>query len=147
MAEALTIASGAAGLVSLGITICHGLLEYYASYQSFEDDVAKMCRSIQALSELFALIQASIKNSTFSGTIVAEVEDSIGRCKDGIKELRTKLNEIKAVVPPNVGWKEKAKASFQRTLFPFREGTLVKLRSVSCELQDHLSLTLQLLQM
>lgn len=44
--EPLGLSSGAAGLISLGISVCQGLLDYYRSWKYAEDQVAYMYESI-----------------------------------------------------------------------------------------------------
>ena len=139
------VASSVAGVVSLGITICHGLLDYYDSWKDAEQDFTRMRKFISTLSKTFVLLETSIRRPKVNPVVVAQVEENIASCEGGIEQLGRKLDEIK-VNTPQAGWKGKAKESLRRSLFPFKEATLVKLRSISYELQDHLSLTLDLLQ-
>lgn len=144
--DPLSIAASAAGLLSIGITICKGLLDYYKSLKDAEDDIARMYTSIEALTKTLILIQSSIQHKSFNSDIVIRVEESIASTQDGIESLRKKLDKIK-VIPQQEGWRNKTKAQFRKKLFPFKESTLAKLKELGNELQDSLSIALDVLQM
>ena len=143
--EVLGIASGAAGIISLGIAVCQGLLQYYGSYKDAESDVADMYESIEALARILQVLLPALDNEGLDRNVVAVVEKSVLSCQQGIEKLRKKLNKAK-VTPLRPGWREKTKIQFQKTLYPFKENTLMKLKAIGSELRDHLSLALDVLQ-
>lgn len=143
--EVLGLSSGAAGLISLGITVCQGLLDYYHSWRDAEDQVAHMYTSIDALTETFRLLGSAIENKVFSRDSVQRVEESIRSAERGLESLRKKLEKIR-LVPLQLGWKAKGMAQFRRTLFPFKESTLAKLKELGIELRQDLTLALEVLQ-
>lgn len=144
--DPLSIAASATGLISLGITVCNGLLEYYSSWKDAEEEVSRMYNSIEALTKTLILIDLSIQHKSFNCDIVVRVEESIASTQRGLDSLRKKLEKIK-VVPQQEGWREKTKAHFRRAVFPFKESTLVKLKELGNELRDNLSIALDALQM
>ena len=143
--EALGLSSGAAGLISLGLTVCQGLLDYYHSWKDAEDRVTQMYASIEALGETFRLLESAIEPKVFSRRSVQRVEESIRSAEMGLQSLRKKLDKIR-LVPLQTGWKAKGMAQFRRTLFPFKESTLAKLKELGIELRQNLSLALEVLQ-
>lgn len=143
--EALGLSSGAAGLISLGLTVCQGLLDYYHSWKDAEDRVTQMYASIEALSETFRLLESAIEPEVFSRRSVQRVEESIRSAERGLQSLRKKLDKI-CLVPLQTGWKAKGMAQFRRTLFPFKESTLAKLKELGIELRQDLKLALEVLQ-
>ena len=142
--EALSISSGVAGLISLGITACQGLLDYYDSWKNAESNVTSMYTSIQALTKTLKLLELAVQHQTFHPDIVIRVEDCIKSAHNGIQSLEKKLNKVR-LVPAQDEWRAKAKSQFHRALFPFKESTLVKLNELGNELRDDLSLALNLL--
>lgn len=144
--DPLSIAASASGLLSVGITVCHGLLEYYSSWRDAEDDVSRMYNSIDALNKTLILIDLSIQHKSFNRDVVVRVEESITSTQRGLESLKKKLDKIK-LVPQQEGWREKTKAQFRRAVFPFKESTLVKLKELGNELRDDLSIALDALQM
>ena len=134
MVEALGVAASAAGLISLGITLCQGILNYYGSWKDAESDVQRMYTSTESLTKTFILLKLSIDNKKFNRDIVTRVNECIDDCEDGINDLKKKLKKVEAVSLDD-GWSGKAKAQFRRTLYPFKESTLVKLKEItSCEI-------------
>jgi len=146
MAEAFGIAASITGFVSLGLTVCQGLLTCYGSWKDAPADVERMRESIKALNDTFKVLGTFIKNKKFSSGIRNVVKQSIESCAGGLKLLESKLDKIK-VTPESDKWNEKAKAQFRRSLYPFRESTVEKLMRIANELRNNLSVALQALQM
>lgn len=137
MAEALGIASGVAGLISLGITLCEGVITYYTSYKDRNDSVARMYASVEMLNKTFALLNSAMNNKSLNLSIVAHVEEIVDSCSDGLKSLQKKLDKIKQ--NPN--------SKLAKVTYPLKESTLVKLIEISNDLRDNLALALNVLQM
>src|SRR5687768_12785385 len=49
MADGLSVAANLAGLVSLGIEVTNGLLDYFETYRSRESDLAQTTKKLHAL--------------------------------------------------------------------------------------------------
>ena len=143
--EALGVASGAAGVLSVAITVCQSLLEYYHSWKDAEDNVAKTYVSVEELTKILKLLATAIESKEFSGEIVSQIQDSIQSAAESLRSLGKKLDKVR-IVTLQKDWKDKAKAQFRRTLYPFKESTLVKLRELTSEARNNLSIALNLLQ-
>ncbi|KAL8705510.1 MAG: hypothetical protein Q9201_001385 [Fulgogasparrea decipioides] len=107
----------------------------------------RMYSSIETVTKSFAILKDTLGRPCYDARVVRRAEESIEMCKDGIGCLHKKLKKIQ-VTPQKAGssWNSKAKAHLQRALYPFKESTLVKLKEISSELQDHLGLALSILQ-
>ena len=125
--------------------MCQSLLDYYHSWRDAEDNIAKTYVSIEELSKTFRLLATAVEYKEFNSEIVDQVRDSIGSAEGSIHSLEKKLDKVRVVALQD-GWRGKAKAQFRRTLYPFKESTLAKLRELSSETRDNLSLALNLLQ-
>ena len=143
--DALSVSAGAAGFISLGITVCQGLLDYYRSWKDAEDQVAQMYASIEALTETFRLLESAIQSQVFNHATVQKVEESIRSAERGLQSLQKKLQKIQ-LAPSQPGWKARGMAQLRRSLFPFKESTLAKLKELGIELRQELSLALEVLQ-
>ena len=93
----LSIAAGTAGLLSTGITICNGLLDYYGSWKDAEEDVRRMYSSTEALTRSLILLQLAIQHKTFYPDIVLQVEESIASTQHKLNKLKRKLDKIKII--------------------------------------------------
>ena len=142
--EALGIASNIAGLIDLGFSVCHGLWLYYGAWKDAEQDMRKMYTSIESLTKTFAVLKDAMSRPCFDVRTIKRIEECVAMCEDGINCLHKKLKKIRTTSPMGSSWK--LKAHLQRALYPFKESTLMKLREVTSELQDQLSLALNVLQ-
>lgn len=92
--EPLGLSSGAAGLISLGISVSQGLLDYYRSWKDAEDQVAHMYGSIEALTETFSLLGSALGSKVFTPAAMQKVETSIRSAESGLHSLRKNLDKI-----------------------------------------------------
>ena len=140
--EALGVASNVAGLIDLGFSVCHGLWTYYNTLRDMEQDVKRMFNSVESLTKTFAVLKNTLNRPGFDASVVQRIEECVGMCEGGILCLHKKLKKIQTSPQAGSKWHNKVKAHVQRSLYPFKESTLVKLREVGNELQDHLRLAL-----
>lgn len=146
MAEALGIASGVAGIVSLGIEVCQGLLEYYNSWKDAESEVMTTYNSMQDLTKILLIVKSTLNNQGLTSKIIVKTHDSIALCEGGIANLSKKLQKIQVIsLRDTVG--ERLLSQARRALYPFKKSTLIKLQEIVGDLQDRLHLTLTTLDM
>lgn len=146
MAEALGVASGVIGIVSFGIELCQGLLEYYNSWKDAESEVITTYNSIQDLTKILLLVKSTLDDQDLKSEIIVKVHDSIALCEGGIADLSKKLQKIKIVsVRDTIG--ERLLSQARRALYPFKKSTLIKLQEIVEDLQDRLHFTLTILDM
>ncbi len=145
MTDPFSVASGAVGVVTLGVTICQGLLQYYSSWKGSQKDVAAMCASLEGLSKTFRLLESTISDRRFNQAIVGRVTASIELCEAGVNELDAKLSKVKKTAVKGVD--DQIRSQFRRALYPFKESTLLNLRETISDLRDNLSLAISTLQL
>lgn len=143
--EAFGAASASAGLISLGITACQGLLVYYRSWKDADETVNNMYGSIEALTRTFMVLERSISSPTLNKDAIQRVNESTESCKHGISALNKKLAKIKQQTN-QASWKERSWARLKGTLYPFKESTLIMLKERCNDLRDNLTLALIALQ-
>lgn len=146
MAEALGVASGVVGIVSFGIELCQGLLEYYNYWKDAESEVITTYNSIQDLTKILLLVKSTLDDQDLKSEIIVKVHDSIALCEGGIADLSKKLQKIQIFsVRDTVG--ERLLSQARRALYPFKKSTLIKLQEIVEDLQDRLHFTLTILDM
>ena len=143
--EAFGTTSAAAGLVSLGITACQGLLSYYRSWKDTDGSVKNMYGSMEALSRTFMVLERSISSPTLNEDAVERVNESMKSCEQGISTLSKKLAKIRLQTNQD-SWKGRSWARLKGTLYPFKESTLMMLMERCNELRDNLILAVAALQ-
>lgn len=95
MSDPLSVTASAAGLVSLGLTVCSGLLEYYSAWKDQPSDVSAMCESAVALNKTFELLDEKIRHPLLDRKTVDRVNESIISCAAAIQGLQSKLDKIR----------------------------------------------------
>lgn len=145
--EAFAIASSTAGLVSLGLTVCQGVLKFYESWKGAEDDVKRMYSSVEQLTKTFICLKLSLQQNQLSRDVVERVEESIRICESGLKALQKKIAKINKSLQANRGLSQMLRSQFHRALYPFKESTIAKLKEICSDLQANLGLALETLQM
>ena len=66
-------AGSAVGIVSLGIQVCQGLLDYYHSWKSYRTDINTAYDCIADLHKTFALLQDTLSSSSLDPARAREV--------------------------------------------------------------------------
>ena len=145
MAE-LGVLSGVAGLVSLGITLCKGLLNFYTSVRDVSDDVEKTFQSIESLSKILVKIERSLEHPSITMIENDDIRDCIMSCQTGFDSLLTKVKKLKSRSGSGL-MRDKLANAKQRMTYPFKESTLAKTRELCAELQSNLGVALQRLHL
>jgi hypothetical protein len=150
MGDALGVAGTAVGIVSLGLQVCQGIIDYYSSWKDYNSDVADTYKLVDQLNSTFALLRDAFQLSKSGGSSLGlaaaeQAERCIGSCEGGIAALEKLLTKIKIKEPH--GGRKKLEAQGMRFLYPFRQGTLGKLRDAVLEMRDSLNPVLHVLNM
>ncbi|KAI5203928.1 hypothetical protein E4T39_03871 [Aureobasidium subglaciale] len=141
----------AIGVVSLGIQVLQGVIDYYGAYQDYGDDIASLCNSSTALLETLRFLQVQLeRKDTVSDAFRAQISASVQQCNEGLSKLGNELNKIMGQpIPTNSDLfskvKHQAANQSRRVSYPFKCSTLAKLREVVQDLRDNLALALQAL--
>jgi hypothetical protein len=144
MAEALGVASGVAGLISLGVSVCQGILTYYNAFRDFQEDIDQMCVSMENVARTLLAISLTIRQGHFDQNIIAMVESSINLCTQGLHTLAKKLNKIRSTQADST-LRTRLENTKRRLLYPFKESTLAKLREICHDLKTNLGLAIDAL--
>ncbi|KAJ9660146.1 hypothetical protein H2201_007053 [Coniosporium apollinis] len=126
------------GVVSLGLQVCKGLVDYYDSWKSYSDDVATTRHSLEGLQKAFDFLQATLAHHPPPAGFQDPVKEALASCREGVKKLRKKLDKVQQT-PTSSGLRGKMQVQALRALYPFKESTLAKLREIVRDLQANLS--------
>ncbi|KAJ6031800.1 NACHT nucleoside triphosphatase [Penicillium herquei] len=148
MADPLSIASGIAGLLSLGIQVTQSLVEFYTTYKNQDDDVAKLTQNLDNLQNVFRALDAAVEERrTQANTqdLLQEIEKAVLKCEEIIVELRGECDKFQK--SSAVGLKDLVKVAGRRAAYPFRKSTLQKLEEDVGEIRENLLFGLNVLQL
>lgn len=151
MGDPLSVAGGAAGVVSLGLTVCQGLLAYYRPFKSFQEEIDNVTCRIETLDGILKtlqsilLVNAPVLAASSTDEPVHTAVDSIQRCKRGVQALEKMLEKCTKTTSPANRFTAKPQSS--RILYPFRRETLMTLIETISWLHTSLNTALQALGM
>ncbi|KAF2100833.1 hypothetical protein NA57DRAFT_54907 [Rhizodiscina lignyota] len=148
MADPLSIASGVAGLLSLGLQTTDTLVKFYTSYKGRDDNIARTTQRLETLQGAFDALQTTLQQRKFQPDeemLIGRIESSIQLCGELIQELQEECRKLTG--PSSNSFKEAVKFAGRRAAYPFRESTLKKLEEAAGEMRNHLSLALDILQL
>lgn len=154
MSDPFSIASGSAGLVSLGLTLCKGLAEYISAVKSHGEDVRNLETKLNTLQMFLAAVDATLKElphlqgCRLPGDVVKVVEASLDQSKDGMVRLAGFLEECSGRTHPrssSAACPSSLQKMGKKAVYYFRRGTLKELEQILGSVQDQLNLSLTLL--
>jgi hypothetical protein len=138
--DPFSITTGAAGLFSLGITICNGLIRYCASYRSREDDIALLQGNAERLRRHLEVLegqQLGVGLPPVSPSLQTSMSECIETCRSCLADLNRLSNKYSpAVKDPN----QKPGGSFiRRVSFPLQQDKFDSFRQRVQQLHTMLS--------
>ena len=143
MGDPLSITASAAGFISLGITVCQGLIDYCQAFAGQYQDVRVVVQDLKGLERSLTLLHGSL---THRPDLLDLVQPYIVTLKGRIDDLQPILGRFTENVSGQHAFKARVKTATQRTLYPFRKGMISELRNTVRQAQDSLSLALQVVQ-
>lgn len=150
MGDPLSVAGSAVGVISLGLSVCQGLITYYGQYKSFHTDIHDATSHLENLDCILKALMKTIRQSELqNASLTTEpariaAKDTIDKYNQKLKELEELLKKCKDT---SVATNLSSKFSKSRMLYPFRRDTLLALRESVSWLQDNLGNSLSLLNL
>ncbi|ENH63567.1 hypothetical protein FOC1_g10000040 [Fusarium oxysporum f. sp. cubense race 1] len=101
MSDPLSTASGIAGLVSLGLTLCNGLHTYFSAIKDRHNDIESAAQSLELRKVYISIVQTTAsKLKHHSSLAVGGLYTSLKNCKSELKCLEGLLLELVPVKDP-----------------------------------------------
>ncbi|KAK2781391.1 hypothetical protein FQN53_000582 [Emmonsiellopsis sp. PD_33] len=143
--DPFSITGSAVGVISLGLTVCQGLVKYYQSWKDCPDDIKAMADSIENLMESLRLIDHQLKSGHLKPDLVSQVETSIKSCQDKMLDLNNELEKLKEEAGSGK-LKQKLSIQSRRLQYPFKQPTIQRLGEKVSGLRGNISVALDALQ-
>ncbi|KPA38316.1 hypothetical protein FLAG1_08851 [Fusarium langsethiae] len=125
MADPLSVAGSAVGIISLGITVAQGLFDYYEAFQGQKSDVAHTTKKLSCLLDLLESLRQQLERrepQADDGGILANVDSCMEDCKEQlIQDLEAELSKFNQA--PHRGTMAGLRATGRRIVYPFRQHT------------------------
>jgi len=147
MSDPFSAASGAVGVISLGLTVCQGLASYYEAWNSQDQEIRSVVRDLHAVTKSLALVEQKAKHDRFVDVdALNHLQDVIASTQETIQELNKILTKCKETTPA-ASVKQKIQIVSQRLLYPFRQATIQRLQTAVKSTQQNVALALQTFQL
>lgn len=144
MAEPLSITSGVAGFLSLGIQVTQSLVDFYTTYKSQASDLSKTTQNLGHLLRLFESLDRALQSGQPQAqTVLQEIEKVTQECTEIIIELQSQCQACQK--ESDKGIQGRIQIAGRRAIYPFRKSTLQRLEEDISELRGILQLALKIL--
>ncbi|CAI7621157.1 unnamed protein product, partial [Penicillium viridicatum] len=145
MADPLSIASGVAGLLSLGIQVTKSLVDFYSAYKDQTPALAKITLNLENLLGILQSLDSARQNGQpQTDALLQEIDNAAVGCREIIEELRDECQKFQKDTAASL--KDRIQVAGRRATYPFRKSTLQKLEEDIGEIRENLSLALNVLQ-
>lgn len=145
--DPLSIAAGSAGFLSIGLQVCKGLLEYYSSWKSFDEDISALYAKTEGLARILIVLDATVQNPKLSQDAVKVIQDQMSTCAVSLKKLEKTFEKVKERNTRGHSMLDKVKAQGRRAFYPFKESTIAKLKENVSGILEDLQVAIQTLQL
>lgn len=119
--DPFSIATGSAGLVSLGITICDGLLTYCRTYKSRENDLSILADNAARLQMFLQVVEKRLRSGSIADdsfrTAVTECFGACENCVFDVQALKGKYSQFP--VASDSSMRNRGKAMLRKLQYPF----------------------------
>jgi len=143
MADPFSLTANAVGVISLGIIVCQGLIDYCQAFAGQYRDVRVVMQDLQDLEKSLTLLRNSL---THQPDLFNLVQPYIDRLKGRIDDLQPILGKFGKNASGQHAFKDKVKTATQRTLYPFKKEMISEFRDTVRQAQDNLTLALGVVQ-
>lgn len=132
MADPLSVAGLAAGVVSLGLQVTGGLMSYLDAIRSREEDLALAKQYSGSIQAAINQIDSSPSCTQASQRASASIKASVDACKTQLKALEDLVNKLSSAPSSNATLRSKLRDNSKKLVYAFH-------RSNIKELEDSLS--------
>lgn len=148
MAESLAVASGIAGLLSLGIQVTQSLVNFYTAYKDQGTDLAKITQNLDNLQSIFRALKVAVderRSRADTQDLLREVDEAVQKSEEVIAELHSECEKFHKVSATSL--KDCVRVAGRRAAYPFRKSTIQKLEEDVSDIRENISFALDVLQL
>ncbi|KAJ4267173.1 hypothetical protein NW762_003274 [Fusarium torreyae] len=137
MADPFSIASGVAGIISLGLTICNKIHTYFSAIEGRNDDIEAALQQLGLLRANIGIVESiSSKLGTRHAHATTGITQSLEDCESHFKALETLTREL--ATTGTSGSKQKWRKGKLIMMYPFDREKLAQMHERLSRAQDTL---------
>ncbi|PIG86531.1 hypothetical protein AARAC_002067 [Aspergillus arachidicola] len=148
MGDPFSVTTGAFGVISLGITVCGGIIRYCSAVEGADDEVSRIAQKAERMQKTMRLLRKLLQDS------VSLIErDYIDHCQQMVGIIEAGIDNLQVTVVRCWGDPHAASSTrltmrhtAKKALYPFRQKTLVSVSNAMDSLQLELSTALHMAQ-
>ncbi len=145
MADPLSVAGSAVGIVSLGITVCQGLVSYIESVHGRKEEIANCLREVRNLISVFTSLNDVLPRlARHSGSDHDLVQHYLRDCEAELDSLKVLVQKLRGP-PVQDNARAKIKDAGRAMVYPFRKREMAAVRQCLQNLLSHLELALDII--
>lgn len=140
MADPFSITAGAAGLLSLALTMTEALVKYYDAYRNRGIELKEMTTKLEALLKDLKILEDVIEERKWRSDekkIREAIEESISKSADAIQGLQEEVQKFEK--EPTTSFGQTIRVAGRKAAYPFRKSTLMKLEEDVDDFQHNLN--------
>jgi hypothetical protein len=148
MADPLAIASGVAGLLSLGIQVTQSLVRFYTTYKGRDSDLAKVTQNLDNLLGIFRALDIAVeerRSQADTQDLLRQVDEAVQKCEEIIMELQGECEKFQKDSATSL--MVRVKVAGRRAAYPYRKSTIQKLEEDVSDIRENLLVALDILQL
>ncbi|KAE8341579.1 hypothetical protein BDV24DRAFT_163416 [Aspergillus arachidicola] len=148
MGDPFSVTTGAFGVISLGITVCGGIIRYCSAVEGADDEVSRIAQKAERMQKTMRLLRKLLQDSVslIERDYIDHCQQMVGIIEAGIDNLQVTVvrcwGDPHAASPTRLTMRHTAK----KALYPFRQKTLVSVSNAMDSLQLELSTALHMAQ-
>ena len=142
----LALLSGAAQVISLGISVCNGIIKYYFAFRDSEETIRQMLDGVTQLTKTLVLILSRLQDTTTADIMLdarQRVEQSVLACSNVVERMQKKLDKLTSTSDPS--WSTRLANVRRKSLYPFKESTIIKIKELCNDCIEQLQLAIEVL--
>lgn len=137
--DPFSLGTGVAGFVSLGLTLCDGILTYCAKYQARDDDTTSLSQHADQLRTFLRLFEhRAISRGPVEADLKAAVQDSLDACSNCLLQVENITSKHSLPIRRANGLRIRSKAIVDRFKYPFQRDELLAFREQLNDLRSTL---------
>jgi len=96
--DPLSLAASVVGIISLGIQVTQGLVDFYSAYSSQKSDIAHTLKKLDRLLDVLKTLREQLGGREFSENEQAlhdNITSAVQDCDECVRELQSELDRFK----------------------------------------------------